>query len=208
MTGIRTSMVMEKKVCQRLVDQASSLRWGLIWHSQLIGLKKRIRLGTSSSWDSRSVISVRSTESSTVDTMICCECRFYCSVRHESTNISVERYLTSGSPHGTRQDNLDNGPHMLSVRWLLSRCRLFTPFHPYNLLFKSSLVVIESVDGFLFIIVDKTRVRGNTQINGSVLIVELFVTLVTEVSCHNQSYLYIPWTLFKWIPEKVLYSVL
>jgi hypothetical protein len=75
MTGIWAPMVMGKKTYQRLTDQDSSLRWGLICPSQLIGLKKRIRLGTSSSWDSRSTISVRSTESSTLPTIRCCQRR-------------------------------------------------------------------------------------------------------------------------------------
>jgi hypothetical protein len=74
MTGIWTSMVMTKKVWQRPVDQVSPLRWVLIRHSQLIGFNKRIRLGVSSSWDSRSLISVRSTESSTVDPTVTQSC--------------------------------------------------------------------------------------------------------------------------------------
>ncbi len=89
MTGIWVPMVMTKKVCQRLADHASSLRWVLIRPNQLIGLKKRIHLGASSSWDSRPVIYVRSTESSTVDTLCCCEHRFNCSARRESGNISL-----------------------------------------------------------------------------------------------------------------------
>ena len=86
MTGIWAPMVMIKKVCQRLGDQTSSLRWVLICPSQLIGLKKRILLGTSSSWDSRPVISVRSTKSSTVVTMWCCERKRNCSARLEPEN--------------------------------------------------------------------------------------------------------------------------
>jgi hypothetical protein len=74
-TGIWAPMEVEKNVCQRRADQVSSRRWDLICPSQLIGLKKRIRLGASSSWDSRPAISVRSTESSTVATMRCCERR-------------------------------------------------------------------------------------------------------------------------------------
>ncbi len=89
MIGIWVPMVMTKKVCQRLTDQTSSLRSVLICPSQLIGLKKMIHLGVSSSWDSSPVISVRSTESSTVDTMNCCECRLTCSTWHESTNVSL-----------------------------------------------------------------------------------------------------------------------
>ncbi len=46
-TGIWDPMEAEKKVCQRLTDQVSSLRWDLICPSQLMGLKKRIRLGES-----------------------------------------------------------------------------------------------------------------------------------------------------------------
>jgi hypothetical protein len=57
--------------------------------SQLIGLKKRIHLGISSSWDSRPAISVRSTESSVVTTMCYCECRVNCSVWRETGNISL-----------------------------------------------------------------------------------------------------------------------
>ncbi len=67
-TGIWDPMEEEKKVCQRLVDQVSSLRWDLIYPSQLMGLKKRIHLGTSSSWD---------------------ECSLNSSVRHETVNISL-----------------------------------------------------------------------------------------------------------------------
>ncbi len=78
-TGIWASMEAEKKVCQRLADQVSSLRWDLIWPSQLMVLKKRIHLGVSSSWDSRPAISVRSTESSTVTTMCWCERGLNCS---------------------------------------------------------------------------------------------------------------------------------
>ncbi len=89
MTGIWAPMDMAKKVCQRLANQASSLRWGLICPSQLIGLKKRIHLGVSPSWDSRPVISVRSTESSTVATMRYCERRLNCSARREPENISL-----------------------------------------------------------------------------------------------------------------------
>ncbi len=86
MTGIWSTMVMTKKDCQRLADQTSSLRWGLIYPSQLIGLKK-------TSWDTKSNtktgICVRSTESSTVDTTHCCEHRLNCSVRSEPGNISL-----------------------------------------------------------------------------------------------------------------------
>jgi hypothetical protein len=82
MTGIWALMVMAKKVCQRL-------RWDLICSTQLIGLKKRIHLGVSSSWDSRKSISVLSTESSTVSTMLCCERRLDCSARCEPANISL-----------------------------------------------------------------------------------------------------------------------
>ncbi len=89
MTGIWVPMVMTKKVCQRLADQTSSLRWVLICPIQLIGLKKRIRFGTSSSWDSRTDISVLTTESSTVTTIHCCESRLNCSVWRETTNISL-----------------------------------------------------------------------------------------------------------------------
>ncbi len=46
-------------VCQRPADQVSFLRWGLICPRQLMVFKKRIRLGTSSSWDSSPVIFVR-----------------------------------------------------------------------------------------------------------------------------------------------------
>ena len=79
----------EKNVWQRLGDQDSSRRWVLICPSQLIGLKKRIRLGASSSWDSRTVISVLRTDSSTVDTMRCCERKLNCSWRREPTNLSL-----------------------------------------------------------------------------------------------------------------------
>jgi hypothetical protein len=50
--------------------------------------KKRTHLGTSSSLDSRTSISVRRTESSTVATMCYWERKVTCSVRHETTNIS------------------------------------------------------------------------------------------------------------------------
>jgi hypothetical protein len=53
----------EKNVCQRLADQDSSRRWVLICPNQLIGLKKRISLGSSSSWDSRPAFSVLRTDS-------------------------------------------------------------------------------------------------------------------------------------------------
>ncbi len=75
-------------------DQDSSL---VIWFStvksvicprKLIGLKKRTRLGSSSSWDSRPVISIRSTESSTVATIHCCEHKFNGSVRRDPTNLT------------------------------------------------------------------------------------------------------------------------
>ncbi len=88
-TGIWAPMEVEKNFCQRLADQVSSRRWDLICPSQLIGLKKRIRLGASSSWDSSPTISVRSTESSTVNTMRCCERSLHCSARHESGNTSL-----------------------------------------------------------------------------------------------------------------------
>ncbi len=65
MSGIWVPMVMTKKVCQRLADQVSSLRWGLICPNQLIGLKKRIHL---------------------VATMHCC---VNCSARHDPGNISL-----------------------------------------------------------------------------------------------------------------------
>jgi len=87
-TGIWAPIDVEKNVCQRLADQHSSLRWGLICPSQLIDLKKRTSLGVSSSWDSRSTISIRSTDSSTVATMRCCELKFNCSERREPTNLN------------------------------------------------------------------------------------------------------------------------
>ncbi len=86
-TWIWVSIDVEKNVCQRLVDQDSSLRWVLIYPSQLIALKKRTHLGESSSWDSRSDISIRSTESSTVDTMCCCESKLKCSTRRDPTYL-------------------------------------------------------------------------------------------------------------------------
>ncbi len=58
-SGIWAPIDVEKNVCQRLAGQDSFRRWVLICPSQLIGLKKRIRLGSSSSWVSRPVISVR-----------------------------------------------------------------------------------------------------------------------------------------------------
>ena len=88
-TGIWDPMDVAKNVWQRLGDQDSSLRWDLIWPSQLIGLKKRIRIGTSSSWDSKVDISVRRTESSTVTTMRGWERRISCSVWREPTNIRL-----------------------------------------------------------------------------------------------------------------------
>ncbi len=91
-TGIWAPMESEKKVCQRLADQVSSLRWDLVCPIQLMVLKKRILLGASSSWDSRSVISVRSTESSTVATMHCCEYMFNCSARSEPVNMSLRSW--------------------------------------------------------------------------------------------------------------------
>ncbi len=88
-TGIWSPMEMEKNVCQRLGDQDSSWRWGLICPSQPIGFKKRTRLGASSSWDSRSVISVLRTDSSIVATMRCCERELNCSWRRVPTNLSL-----------------------------------------------------------------------------------------------------------------------
>ncbi len=88
-TGIWASIDVEKNVYQRLTDQDSSLRWGLICPSQLIGLKKKTRLGASSSWDSRADISIWSTESSTVATMRCCERKFNGSTRRDPTNLSL-----------------------------------------------------------------------------------------------------------------------
>jgi hypothetical protein len=72
-TGIWAPIDVEKNVCQRLADQDSSRRWVLICPSQLIGLKKRIQLGASPSWDSRPAISVVRTDSSTVTTIRCRE---------------------------------------------------------------------------------------------------------------------------------------
>ncbi len=51
--------------------------------------EKKIHLGASSSWDSKPVISVRRTESSTVGTMRCWQRRLTCSERREPTNISL-----------------------------------------------------------------------------------------------------------------------
>jgi hypothetical protein len=106
-TGIWVPMEAEKKVCQRLADQVSSLRWDLICPSQLMGLKKRIRLGSSSTWDSRPVISVRSTESSTVATMRCCGCRLNCSARREPANMSLRSW---------------KGYQWLSICWVTLSC--------------------------------------------------------------------------------------
>ncbi len=118
MTGIWTPMVMAKKVCQRPVDQASSLRWDLIWPSQLIDLKKRIhriqidmfrpiRLDHTNCLQvvikthhylggilflRLKVSHLRPTwsiESSTVDTIRCCERRHHCSARRKPGNISL-----------------------------------------------------------------------------------------------------------------------
>jgi hypothetical protein len=96
-TGIWAPMETEKKVCQRLSDQVSSLRWDLICHSQLMVLKKRIRLGSSTSWDSRPVISVRSTESSTVTTIRCREVSLNCSARCEPVNMSLRSWKDTWS---------------------------------------------------------------------------------------------------------------
>jgi hypothetical protein len=104
-------METEKKVCQRLPDQVLSLRWDLICPSQLMGLKKRIRLGASSSWDSRPVISVRSTESSTVATIRCCEYSLNCSARCEPANMSLRSW---------------KGYQWLSICWVTSRCEGMT----------------------------------------------------------------------------------
>jgi hypothetical protein len=48
--GIWAPTDVAKKVCQRLADQDSSLWWGLILPSQLIGLNHKTRLGSSSSF--------------------------------------------------------------------------------------------------------------------------------------------------------------
>ncbi len=54
--------------------------------NQIIGLKKRTHLGTSSSWDSRPVISARRTEYSMTVTMCCRERKDNCSVRRDFYN--------------------------------------------------------------------------------------------------------------------------
>jgi hypothetical protein len=95
-TGIWEPMDVAKNVYQRLADQTSSRRWGLICPSQLSHrLEKNtiIRLETSSSWDSRSVISVRRTESSAVVTIRWWERRPGCSAWRDpaKTSISVRR---------------------------------------------------------------------------------------------------------------------
>ncbi len=90
MTGIWAPIDVEKNVFQRLADQDSSRRWGLICPSQLIGLKKRIRVGTSSSWDSSPPISVLRTDSSTVAaTTRCCERKLNCSAWRDPTYLSL-----------------------------------------------------------------------------------------------------------------------
>ncbi len=82
-----------KKVCQRLWDQVSSLRWDLICPRQLIGLKKWTWSGyvwghpLPETQDQPSPSGEY--ESSTVTTMRCCERRLNCSPRHESGNISL-----------------------------------------------------------------------------------------------------------------------
>ncbi len=88
-TGIWAPIDVEKNVCQRLADQDSSRRWVLICPSQLIALKKRIPLGSSSSWDSRSTISVLRTDSSTVATMRWRQRKLNCSVWREPTYLSL-----------------------------------------------------------------------------------------------------------------------
>jgi hypothetical protein len=90
--GIWDPIDVEKNVCQRLEDQDSSRRWDLICPSQLIGLKKRIHLGPSSSWDSSPDISIWRTDSSTVVTTHWCERKLNCSVRYESGNMSLRSW--------------------------------------------------------------------------------------------------------------------
>ncbi len=51
--GIWPPTEVSKKVCQRLADQVSSLRWDLILPSELIDLKYKTRIGSSSSCDSK-----------------------------------------------------------------------------------------------------------------------------------------------------------
>jgi hypothetical protein len=74
-------------------------------------LKKRILLGSSSSWYSRSAISVRSTESSTVATMCCCECMLNCSAQSESGNMSLRSW---------------KGCQWLSICWVTLWCEGMT----------------------------------------------------------------------------------
>jgi hypothetical protein len=108
---VLTLWVVRKRSTTWTADQVSSLRWDLICPSQLMGLKKRIRLGSSSTWDSRPAISVRSTESSTVATMRCCECRLNCSARREPANMSLRSW---------------KGYQWLSICWVTLSCEGMT----------------------------------------------------------------------------------
>ena len=88
--GIWSPTDVVKEVCQRPSVKDSSLRWVRIWSSQLIGLNHRSRLGVSSSCGSRSVISVRRTESSVIATTRWYTRRRNCSERHETTNVGLQ----------------------------------------------------------------------------------------------------------------------
>ena len=67
-TGVWTPMDETKNVCQRLGDQFSSLRWGLICPREIIGLQYRTGLGVS---------------------FLCLDHRLTCSTWHDPGNISL-----------------------------------------------------------------------------------------------------------------------
>ncbi len=79
----------QKNVYQRLEDQTSFLWWDQICPNQLMGLNQSTCLRTSTSWDSRLVISVCRTESSTVATTRCCARKHICSSWWESSKVCV-----------------------------------------------------------------------------------------------------------------------
>ena len=86
--GICEPTQVTKKDYQRPTDQVSSRWWGLITPRNPRGLYYKILFGSSSSWDSRTPISVPRTLSSTVVTIHFCEWRWSCSARHETTKVS------------------------------------------------------------------------------------------------------------------------
>ena len=102
--GMLTPTQVAKKVCQRLTDQVSPWRCGPIVPRKTRGWYHKILFGTSSSWYSRTSISVHNTLSSTVGTMRCCEWRWSCSKRIWTTPPSLTSLTKSSvSPRKSHQ---------------------------------------------------------------------------------------------------------